>query len=292
MEFVSDLELGDFFSNSPLYSKIKFVKIQGNTQLNVYEYLASKGHKDFCHNCKDFQTFRFTKKYGSQLMLSGNLEEFQLPDDGAFSYSFDINSTCQFCGQRKDFFINIFSVEKAGQLKNLSATFSLRKIGQFPSIERRPASEVYAYLTQTDRDLYSKALGNLSNGYGIGAYAYFRRIIENEIKRIIADFSQLEIENSDKVKQAWDSYNNGKYQMSNLIDAISGFLPISLKDMGGNPLKLLYQQASEGIHNFSEEECLEKSQHIDKLLQFVIKRTASLKNEIQDIQSAMKSLSK
>jgi hypothetical protein len=102
----------------------------------------------------------------------------------------------------------------------------------------------------------------------------------------------LEIENSDKVKQAWDTYNNGNFQMSNLIDATSSFLPVSLKDMGGNPLKLLYQQASEGIHSFSEEECLEKSQHIDKLLQFVIKRTANLKTEIQTVQSAMRSLSK
>jgi hypothetical protein len=168
------------------------VTIQGNKQLNVYNYLESKGHKDFCQNCKDSQTFRFNKKYGQQLMLSGDLSEFKLPENSIFSYSFDFSSTCQFCGQTKDFFINIFSIEKAGHT-NGAVTFNLKKIGQLPAIERRPESDVYAYLTPADRELYSKALANLSNGYGIGAYAYFRRIIENEIKRVIEDLSQLEM---------------------------------------------------------------------------------------------------
>lgn len=291
MQFISDRDLSEFFSNRPLYSKVKFLEINRNDeQVNVYDFLASKGHKDFCQDCKESQTFRFEKKYGDQLLLTGNLGDFVLSSTGNVDFSFNISSTCQFCGSKKDFFIKIYSAEKKGT-QHVSLTFYLQKIGQFPSLERKPENEVYNYLSAEDKELYGKALTSLSVGYGIGAFAYFRRIVENEIKRIVEDLSNLDYEHADSVKKAWKTYK-GNFQMSGLMDAISASLPISFKEVSGNPLKVLYQQVSEGIHDSPDDECLEKSIHIDKLLQFVIKRTSNLKSEIKDLHNAMKSLSK
>jgi hypothetical protein len=50
------------------------------------------------------------------------------------------------------------------------------KIGQYPPLDRLPEKEVLEYLTDEDKENYKKALTTLSFGYGIGAYAYFRRM--------------------------------------------------------------------------------------------------------------------
>ena len=80
--------------------------------------------------------------------------------------------------------------------------------------------------------------------------------------------------------------------MSNLIDSITAYIPQSLKGLGDNPIKLLYQQLSGGIHELPEETCLEKAKEIDTLLSYVIKRINSDKYELGDAKKAAISLKK
>ena len=117
------------------------------------------------------------------------------------------------------------------------------------------------YLNQEDQVNYRKALTCLSISYGIGSFAYFRRIIEKEIKRFIKDISELEFDEAYIVKEAYENYQKD-FQMSKLIDVLNRHLPTSLKELGDNPIRLLYEQLSGGIHEFSEEQCIEKSQSI------------------------------
>lgn len=78
--------------------------------------------------------------------------------------------------------------------------------------------------------------------------------------------------------------------MTNLIDNIYEYLPKSLKEMGDNPIKLLHQQLSGGIHEYSETECLDKAKKVDTLLRYVIKKVNSEKYELMEVRKAMKGL--
>jgi hypothetical protein len=162
----------------------------------------------------------------------------------------------------------------------------IQKIGQYPPYEFEPEASIQKYLTDEDASNYKKALTNLSVNYGIGAYAYFRRIIENEIKRIIKDISELDFEGAENVKQAYRTFEVD-HQMSKLIHTLNNYLPNSLKQFGDNPIRLLYEQLSGGIHQFSEGECVEKARLIDVLLKYVIKKVNEEKYQFLDVKEAM-----
>lgn len=55
----------------------------------------------------------------------------------------------------------------------------LMKIGQWPSWTVQPSRAVRSALKTEDLDLYKKGRICLSQGYGVAAFAYFRRVIEN-----------------------------------------------------------------------------------------------------------------
>lgn len=292
MKIISDNDLATFLADYPLYSKILFFDtLDEHSDLNLYEYLEDKAFKFYCPNDNDYHTFKINKKWGTQFVLHGSeIPESLLDKQRKLSFSFHASSTCQFCGLQMDFLLNVFAIAER-KLNDIYPSIFLRKIGQFPAVERKPENEVFNYLNQDDKEYYKKAMSNLSVGYGIGAYAYFRRIVENEIKSLVKDISELDYENVDKIKTAWIEYQTS-HSMTALIDSISSFLPKSLKEIGDNPLKVLYQQASGGIHEFTEEACLEKARDIDKLLRYIIKRTTSLKFEFKEAKEAMKNLAK
>jgi hypothetical protein len=289
---ITDKELADFFKNYPLYSKIIFFEIPSdNTVIKMYEYFESKAYEFYCPFEKGYHTFKIQKKYEYVVELSSDIERyFTLEKDSKLSYTFSLTSKCQSCDFRMDFLINLFTEDPFIAGEKLPSIF-LRKIGQFPPFERNPEKEVLDYLNEEDCENYKKALSNLAVSYGIGAFAYFRRIIENEIKKIVKDLAQLDFEGSDKIKSALEVYESN-HQMSNLIDSIGPYVPSSLIDNGNNLIKLLHQQLSGGLHEYSEEVCLEKAKQIDTVLRYVIKKVNSEKSELKEIRKAIDLLKK
>ena len=41
---------------------------------------------------------------------------------------------------------------------------------------------------------------NMENGYGIGAFAYFRRVLETEIKKIVDDIAETSEDRKQKIR--------------------------------------------------------------------------------------------
>lgn len=288
---ITNQELSKFFSEYPLYSKIQFCEIKSfEDNIEVPNYFAGKAYKFYCPFDKDYHTFKFTRHTGSYYLIQKNeVPDMYLDTDGKINLSFLLSSTCQICGFRMDVTINLFSENQYAEDSFIN--LNLRKIGQLPAFERNPEKEVLNYLIEEDKENYKKALANLSMSYGIGAYAYLRRIIENEIKRLVQDISELEYENVSKVKAAWIEYESNR-NMTSLIDSINPFLPKSLKEIGDNPIRTLYQQTSGGLHEFSEKVCIEKARDVDQLLRYVIKNVSSLKFEYKVAREAIKNLTK
>ena len=289
---ITNKELADFFQNSPLYSKIEFLDLSlEDSEFYFFSYFEDKAFKFFCPFEKDYHTFKIQKKWGDQYAIHAETaKEYYVDNESKISFTFHLISKCQSCGLHMDLLLNIFTTEPVIDGQKLPIVY-LRKIGQLPAVERNPEKEVLNYLNEEDKGNYKKALSNLSMSFGIGAFAYLRRIIENEIKNIVKDLSQLEFDGSDKIKEAWNEYESN-HQMSNLIEKINPYIPKSLKEIGDNPIKLLYQQLSGGIHEFSEEDCLEKAKQVDIILRYVIKKVNSEKFELTEVRKAMNSLKK
>ena len=165
----------------------------------------------------------------------------------------------------------------------------MQKVGQFPAYDINVNNNLKKYLSEEDQINYKRALTCLSISYGIGAFSYFRRVIENEIKRIIKDISKLEFEGVEMVKLALESFDKD-FQMSKLIDVVNKHLPVSLNELGDNPIRLLYEQLSGGIHEFTDEECIDKALSIDILLNYVIKKINEEKYQLNDVKNAMRTL--
>lgn len=299
MTKITDQEFADFLTNKPLYYKIKAVE-----DLKNYSSAAFIDHHDFkekafkflCPTENEVQTFRtdYGEK-GSYTSISIMIREDvnKLPytfDDKSrkLDFKFHIHGICQSCKATIDFLIRAFS-DKEWDKRNEGLTIYLQKIGQFPSYDININNSLKKYLNDEDQQNYKKALTCLSISYGIGSYAYLRRVIENEIKRIIKDISELEFDGVEFVKTALENFDKD-FQMSKLIDVINKYLPKSLQELGDNPIRLLYEQLSGGIHEFSDKECIDKAISIDILLNYVIKKVNEEKYQLNDVKTAMRNL--
>jgi hypothetical protein len=125
----------------------------------------------------------------------------------------------------------------------------------------------------------------------VGAFAYLRKIVEKEILKIVKELTSDGAEHSEEIKALLKKYHEKK-QIGHLIDSIFPFLPHSLKYLDSNPLKILYGYLSEGIHNLSDEQCLDHAIKLDKLLQFTIKKLREEQNEGKEIREIMKGFQK
>ncbi|MEH6306827.1 hypothetical protein RYH73_14335 [Olivibacter sp. CPCC 100613] len=124
----------------------------------------------------------------------------------------------------------------------------ITKIGQSPS----PLE-----LVKADHKQYAKLLGECfsdlnsavilyANNFGIGAFTYLRRIIENYfLKTAFLSYKESEPENP--LLSSWESL-----RFKEKLDLVKGYLPHTFTD---NPQ--IYSIVSSGIHGLSEEQCLE-----------------------------------
>ncbi|MCD4813949.1 hypothetical protein K8S19_09695 [bacterium] len=296
LKVISDSEFTNFLTKTSLYSKIKAVSNYRDVE-NTYSHPNHFCDKTFAIRCpkeKEVQTFK------TELNIPENFYGFEnvslnnkLPDsfDEKTRYLdlvINLVGECQSCGTKVHYLLKVYS-DRSWDEREKGINIYIKKIGQFPPYDISLDKDVEKYLIEEDVSNYKKALVSLSISYGIGAFAYFRRIIENEIKRIIKDISLIEFDGSEKVQEAMKSFDSD-HQMSNLIDVLNKFLPMSFKQLGNNPIRLLYEQLSEGIHSFSEQECLEKAELINVILTFVIKKINEEKFELSEVKTAMKKL--
>src|SRR5687768_2053714 len=89
-----------------------------------------------------------------------------------------------------------------------------------------------------------------SQGMGIGAFAYYRRVVENQKGRIINQIATVarRIGAEDATLQTFDRAAK-ETQFSRAIDSIKTSLPQALLiDGQHSPLTLLHSALSEGLH--------------------------------------------
>ncbi len=164
------------------------------------------------------------------------------------------------------------------------------KIGEYPPFGPPVPSRVIS-LVGGDRELFLRGRRAENHGLGIGAFAYYRRVVENQKNRIIGEIIKVAKKVGAKT-EVIDALNAAmkENQFTKAVDSIKVALPESLLIDGHNPLKLLHSALSKGMHEQAESNCLGLAESIRLVLTDLAERIDAALKEQAELKSALSRL--
>lgn len=163
------------------------------------------------------------------------------------------------------------------------------KVGQEPPWDITPDRTLEKALA-SNAPYYKKGLVCESQSYGIGAFAYYRRIVEDTIDKLLEDISDLiATEERQKYLEALEQVKKTKVT-ERKIELVKDLLPQTLRPNGHNPLSILYEVLSEGLHAESDDRCLELAEQVREVLVFLVNRIEQSKMAGKSFTESMRRL--
>jgi hypothetical protein len=155
-----------------------------------------------------------------------------------------------------------------------------QKVGQFPALSADIPKELQKSLGEEAISLYRKALINRNHGFGLGAVAYIRRVVEDKTNELIEVAAKLAESNhvDPKIVESIRAAATERKTYDQKLKIAALVFPDSLRIHGVNPLNELYGLVSEGIHGLSEEECLAVADETTSVFEFIF---TNLRAQIQ-----------
>ncbi len=240
----------------------------------------------YCKICKSVRTFNSLNSFYSpfQKDMSTNYSEINFKEFTK-RYNEDIIVRCAYyCASCNDY--NRYFLLKID--KNLSY---VQKIGQYPPWDISIEKELKEILNKCEK-YYKNGKICESQSYGIGAFAYYRRIIEEIIDYLLDSIPEL-MEGRDKeiyeeaLKQVKQTKNTSKK-----IELVYDLLPPVLNPEEFNPLKTIHKKLSGGIHKKSDEDCLIDAEILRESLLFVVKKILVESKEKREFTEKMRKILK
>jgi len=130
-----------------------------------------------------------------------------------------------------------------------------------------------------------------NQGLGIGAFAYYRRAVENEKARILDEIIRVAKRigaASDVVQDLEDAKR--ETQFSSSVTAIKHGIPPVLLINGHNPLTLLHTALSDGLHAQDDAHCLEFASAVRAVLVELADRLGNALKEQAELDAAVSKL--
>lgn len=166
---------------------------------------------------------------------------------------------------------------------------SIMKIGQHPAWDIRGNKQVERILG-THRAYLRKGLVCESQGYGIGAFAYYRRIVEETIDGLLDQIPQL-LDGSELILYGEALAKTKQTRVTaEKIDIIKDLIPPVLRPDGMNPLRVLHETLSEGLHAQSDEVCMSNAEVVREILTFLATQIATATEAKKSFTAGMKAL--
>jgi len=248
----------EFYIQTGLYKEIKF---EPALKVSMYHLLFSQTPIDsFCPECERDSVFQPVENFPHYRKDIGGLSNkittsvARHPND--WSHNMKSNKrdivTKKYTCTRQSTHELVFIMKIEGNV--------VQKIGQYPSLKDLAVQEIKKFRKDIGEEYfreYSTALGLFSNGVGVGSFIYLRRIIEKLIVKSAYEEAKL--------SKGW---NDEKYQSSRVkerIKLLKKFLPDYLVT---NPN--VYSIISKGVHELSEEQCLDFFPALSAALKFVL----------------------
>jgi hypothetical protein len=161
------------------------------------------------------------------------------------------------------------------------------KLGENPAFGEPIPSRVVT-LIREDRALFFKGRDSEYHGLGIGAFAYYRRVIENQKGRLFDEIIKVAKRLSAPTEQIQKLESaKAEKQFANAVKLIHDAIPTVLLINGLNPLLLLHNALSEGIHALTDERCLELATDIREVLFALAERIEVALKEQKGLEAAI-----
>jgi hypothetical protein len=122
---------------------------------------------------------------------------------------------------------------------------------------------------EDNREHFLQARRAIARGLGIAAYAYYRRIVENtkfDLVNSVLDVAKKTKAPPDQIELLKRAQSERQFSQAVGMLSDVGAIPPVLLINGHNPLTLLHDLLSEGIHKLDDGECLKRAQEAEVIL--------------------------
>ncbi|MDB9822733.1 hypothetical protein OAC89_03450 [Deltaproteobacteria bacterium] len=264
---ITDAEIRAFLETYPLYKWATYSRPQINRgALLIQEIEANCG---VCGSLKPFHDLRYQRT--EPFMPKG-------VENGSTYFEF----TCVTCRKSKV----VISIQQTIDDHHIR----MQKYGELPR-KKLPRDKNLQKFFTNDLECFEKAVVCEANGYGIAAFIYLRRIVENNIQVLLSLIEE-------EVKAVGDDRDvlsalaelRETSRMSEKIKVANNALPKYLRPDGLNPLGTLYKVLSEGLHAFSDDECLHRAIIVRESVAFLVAELSSRKSTRVKFKKGIESL--
>jgi len=266
------MKMKEFFETVPPYQEVEIEDLLNN---------------DAYHDLNMTSIFIFCEKCNGERNFSPDSADFINKNSKILAYDY----TCVNCKSSKKYFTVIVEIIKDKKKEKVL----LKKIGEFPVFGPPTPPKLFS-LIGPDKDNFQKGRRCEFQSLGIGSYAYYRRVVESQKNRIIDQIIKIyeQYEQYDKNSELIEQLVLAKTetQFSKAVDIIKKNLPNYLLIDGHNPLKLLHTALSKGIHEMTDDECLNKANNIRVVLIKLCLRINELLDDNNEFKKAVDSLRK
>ena len=274
----------EFLEKTPLYKKFPF-KFSAKRLVELEKVSINM----YCLPCKDNRTFIMINSYKTWIRgTETNMIEFtkgvhynkhlKIPEGGILSW---LEYLCASCNK----FVRHFIIEINTENEYL------RKVGQFPPWDISIEKEVDRSLGDFS-SYYKNGLICESQGYGIGAFSYYRRMIEGIIDHLLDQIGELIPEDNKEEYLIALEKTKRTIVTQEKIKLVFDLLPPILNPQEFNPLKTLHSILSEGLHQRTDEECLNDAELLREATIFLIKAVIRNREETKEFTEKMRKLLK
>jgi len=286
-----------FLEEYPLYRKFDFPIKRDITLLPItLDEFPKVNLNMYCPNCNNIRTFKFNYKYihkKEEKLFITNIEahfNIKLKTFRAKMLSppvlkendiINLNYICAYC---EDYY-RFFAIKMGEGLK------TIEKVGQFPPWSIKIEKNLKKLLREYS-EYYKKGKTCESQGYGIGAFIYYRRIVEDIIEELLELIPDLMSgEELEKFQVALEEVRKTK-NTTDKIALVKDLLPAILKPEQFNPLKTIHDILSIGVHGRTDDECLDDAELIRTSLVFLVDSIKSRKKGQQEYTESMQKILK
>jgi hypothetical protein len=166
------------------------------------------------------------------------------------------------------------------------------KLGEWPPLGPIVPRKLLK-LIESDRSLFDMGRRAEGQGMGIGAFAYYRRVVENQraalFDKLISAAERLKVDAQIVEALRRDRDN---WQFSQSLDSLKAVLPEQLKLQGQSPLTLLHNALSHNLHSESDETCLQAATDIRLVLTYLAEQLDSVLKDQTELEKAVGRLSR
>jgi hypothetical protein len=263
------LTFKDFLENSPSYHPV------------IISDLWYSGHSSdevqrpdvllLCEDdtCQGMRLFKYAEKTGGLYKTDGPNVIF-------------LQYRCKNCERTvKSFSLLVFKMFRGGSGLTV-------KVGEWPPFGPQTPPRLLKLLG-SDKNLFLQGRRAELHGLGIGAFTYYRRVVESQKGRLLDEIikvvKKVETSPADIVEDLTKAKN--AFQFTKAIEGVKLAIPQILLIDGQNPLLLLHATLSTGIHDKSDGECLELARSIRLILAGLMERIDQALSEKKELSEAV-----